>query len=110
MACESNKCGVWECSEDEVPHEYNDANFTAPLRICSQNVNKSLSLNEQHVLRGRENESDWMHNEEYDEGSVYVNLLENAEAFTMYNGSQIWKAIYEENCFNRGKDAKCSEQ
>ncbi len=50
-----------------------------------------------------------MHNEENDEGALYVNLLENSEAFTMYNGSKIWRAIYEENCFNRGKDATCSE-
>jgi len=51
-----------------------------------------------------------MHNMEYDEGSVYINLLENAEAYTAFNGTHIWKAIYEENCFNRGLDATCSEQ
>lgn len=106
MLCESNKCGVWECKDEEVPHEWEDKNFAVPLKICSQNVNKSLSTKEVSILKGEaSNVTDWMHNEEYDEGSVYVNLLENSEAFTMYNGSKIWKAIYEENCFNRGKDA-----
>jgi len=101
MLCESNKCGVWECNENEVPYEWEDKNFSIPLKICSHDVNKSLTLHETSLLNKEQNEtSDWMHNEEYDEGSVYVNLLENSEAFTMYNGSKIWKAIYEENCFN----------
>ena len=74
-------------------------------------MNKSLSNKEVSILKGEDsNDTDWMHNEEYDEGSVYVNLNENSEAFTMYNGSKIWKAIYEENCFNRGKEAWCKEE
>jgi len=69
-------------------------------------VNKSLSNKEVSILKGEDsNDTDWMHKEDDDEGSVYVNLNENSEAFTMYNGSKIWKAIYEENCFNRGKEA-----
>ena len=34
---------------------------------------------------------------------VYVDLVENPEAFTGYAGPsahQVWKAIYEENCFH----------
>ncbi|ODV94930.1 hypothetical protein PACTADRAFT_43436 [Pachysolen tannophilus NRRL Y-2460] len=37
-----------------------------------------------------------------DEDCVYVNLVDNPERFTGYGGEQsfqIWKAIYEENCF-----------
>ncbi|KAI8072419.1 hypothetical protein BC940DRAFT_330577 [Gongronella butleri] len=35
--------------------------------------------------------------------TVYVNLLDNPERFTGYSGdsaTKVWKAIYEENCFN----------
>ena len=110
LLCESNKCGVWECDEKEIPHEWEDKNFSIPLKICSSDVNKSLSVSDARIITGDMNETDWMHNEEYDEGSVYINLNENSEAYTMYNGSKIWRAIYEENCFNRGKDAKCSEE
>ncbi|CAG8678206.1 15663_t:CDS:2, partial [Dentiscutata heterogama] len=41
--------------------------------------------------------------DEADVESVFVNLLENPERFTGYAGSsagRVWKAIYEENCFN----------
>ena len=49
-------------------------------------------------------------NEELDKDSLYINLLENSEAFTMYNGSHICKAIYEENCFNLSEEPICTEQ
>jgi hypothetical protein len=29
---------------------------------------------------------------------IYIKLEENRESYTAYNGSKIWKAIYEENC------------
>ena len=58
------------------------------------------------VKNGAILQSDWMQNEETKANSMFVNLLENSEAYTMYNGSHIWKAIYEENCF--GEDA-CTE-
>ncbi|KAL1925149.1 uncharacterized protein VTP21DRAFT_32 [Calcarisporiella thermophila] len=41
--------------------------------------------------------------DEADQEGAYVNLLENPERFTGYNGEpsvRVWRAIYEENCFN----------
>jgi len=38
--------------------------------------------------------------EEEDQG-VYVNLKENQEAWTGYQGQKIWSVIYGENCFNQ---------
>lgn len=29
---------------------------------------------------------------------IYVKLAENRESYTAYNGSNVWNAIYEENC------------
>lgn len=37
------------------------------------------------------------------ESGVYVDLIENPEAFTGYSGApahRVWEAIYQENCFN----------
>lgn len=51
-----------------------------------------------------------MINEEYDTESLYINLLENSEAFTMYNGSHIWNAIYRENCFSDSEQPVCTEK
>ena len=31
----------------------------------------------------------------------YVDLLENPEQYTGYNGTRLWDAIYQENCFSR---------
>jgi hypothetical protein len=111
MICDSNKCGVWECDQDEVPLIYEDKNMTNAFKICSDSpLNTSLSSKEKAILDINSSESDWMHNMEYDQVSVYVNLIENSEGYTAFNGSHVWKAIYEENCFNSGKDATCSEE
>lgn len=37
-------------------------------------------------------------------GSEYVNLQLNPERWTGYNGSHVWSAIYEENCFKELED------
>jgi len=29
---------------------------------------------------------------------VYVNMNDNKESFTAYNGSQVWNALYSDNC------------
>jgi len=46
--------------------------------------------------------------------SIYVNLAENKESFTAYEGSSIWKVIYDENCqvttTQLANQGECSEQ
>eukprot|EP01125_Pyxidicula_operculata_P001058 TRINITY_DN1093_c2_g1_i1.p1 TRINITY_DN1093_c2_g1~~TRINITY_DN1093_c2_g1_i1.p1 ORF type:complete len:1151 (-),score=306.48 TRINITY_DN1093_c2_g1_i1:55-3507(-) len=46
------------------------------------------------------------------EGSKPINLQKNPERWTGYNGSKIWGAIYEENCFSRAGDIEhmCYEE
>ena len=29
---------------------------------------------------------------------IFVNMHENRESYTAYNGSHVWDAIYQENC------------
>ncbi|ODV83424.1 hypothetical protein CANARDRAFT_203209 [[Candida] arabinofermentans NRRL YB-2248] len=55
---------------------------------------------------------DYCELDEANEDSVYVNLVDNPERFTGYGGDQsfqIWKSIYNENCFNLGSD-QCIEK
>jgi hypothetical protein len=45
------------------------------------------------------------------DASDFLNLKLNPERWTGYNGSHIWKAIYEENCFSHsGKEDMCYEE
>ena len=50
--------------------------------------------------------------EQEEEHSSYVNLRLNPERWTGYNGSHVWKAIYEENCLKGEKkeDGLCYEE
>lgn len=44
-------------------------------------------------------DKEWCINEADDEENcIYVNLNENREQYTAFNGTPVWKAIYEENC------------
>ena len=45
-------------------------------------------------------------------GENYINLRLNPERWTGYNGSHVWKAIYEENCLKGAKkeDGLCYEE
>ena len=51
---------------------------------------------------------------ENEEDYIIVNLQENTEAYTAYEGGPIWQAIYNENCNYPGNlvgsDQTCSEQ
>ena len=51
------------------------------------------------------------------EESMYYDLIRNPERYTGYDGSTIWKAIYDENCFARRQenfftnpDRRCYEE
>merc|ERR1712168_1295070 len=39
-----------------------------------------------------------------DNGVEYVDLFENPEQYTGYNGTRLWDAIYHENCFGRQRE------
>lgn len=46
-------------------------------------------------------------------GADYVNLQRNPERYTGYNGSHVWTAIYQENCFQRSggeEEGLCYEE
>jgi len=52
--------------------------------------------------------NEWMKIEEKDEEAIFVNLM-SKHAWTFYNGSHIWDAIYQENCLSLAKKHQCKE-
>ena len=42
---------------------------------------------------------------DFTKDSDYVDLTENPEQYTGYNGTRLWDAIYQENCFSRQLEA-----
>ena len=44
------------------------------------------------------------------DGMKVVNLMQNPERNTGYNGTHIWRAIYEENCIDDMDDSMCYEE
>ncbi|CDW82655.1 endoplasmic oxidoreductin-1 [Stylonychia lemnae] len=87
--CNSNKCAICECTENEIPsfwksHQQKTEIFDHRLSSTSKDC----------PTTGDE----WCAEEEHDPKSVYVNLEKNKESYTAYEGMQIWKAIYQENC------------
>lgn len=88
--CNSNKCAICTCSENEIPQFWKAQQSLQPL-----------SFN--HFIQSYQKEcpdtlEEWCANEEEDRDAVYVNLEINVESYTAYQGKDIWKAIYYENC------------
>lgn len=50
-----------------------------------------------------------MEDEANDKGE-YFDIHTNIESFTNYNGSYIWKMIYEDNCFSQPYEHMCAEE
>jgi ERO1-like protein alpha len=98
-------CNVCECDENEIP---------LPWKVSSTDKVSSVRSN-QFSQRWDEDDDDeeskekhdldllpWIWSDPLEEQCMsYVNLLDNPETNTGYSegASNIWKAIYEENCF-----------
>ena len=95
-----------------------------PLRV--KKIKRRLSSTRRIVQRNQTSPKFWLDictapenkdtrkkiEEEEEEHSSYVNLRLNPERWTGYNGSHVWKAIYEENCLKGEKkeDGLCYEE
>lgn len=90
--CNSNKCAICECSENEIP-----VFWKQHLQTRDEGVfNHVLSSTTKECPRFA---NDWCHeSDEYDPKAIYVNLEKNKESYTAYDGMEVWRAIYKENC------------
>jgi len=102
--CGSEGCGVCECDENEIP---------LPWRIEDTTSDKvDLSPPPPGFTRWKDKKEDmWVISQEGPDSDMsYVDLSKTPEAFTGYDGSSIWSAIYNENCFTRPVDQMCLEE
>ncbi len=106
--CKTNKCAICECSDNEIPafwkkHEVSSSPEMFNHALASTTKDCPQSLDE------------WCQEDEFDPKAIYVNLEKNKESYTAYDGMQIWKAIYQENCMleklqNLDVKNTCSEE
>ncbi|CAI2370118.1 unnamed protein product [Moneuplotes crassus] len=103
--CITNKCVVDECEAGEVPNEF---------KMCNQtfDVERNLQISEMSMINSfipNTQIDEWMKIEEKDDKAVFVNLVKNGHAWTFFNGSHIWDAIYNENCMSLLELDQCTE-
>ncbi|CAI2362017.1 unnamed protein product [Moneuplotes crassus] len=102
--CITNKCTVDECETKEVPQQF---------KMCNQtfDVEKDLEESEMTMINSflpNMLEDEWMRIEENDQEAIFVNILNNGHAWTFFNGSHIWDAIYTSSCNNTPNSNKNS--
>jgi hypothetical protein len=113
--CGNNKCAVCECSDSEIPlfwkeqksHDHQVVHDDEKIHSAA-----NIGLLTDTFFFGKakpdltcpQNDKEWCIEEKESEyrlneaDYIIVNLMENIESFTAYEGAPIWKAIYEENC------------
>jgi ERO1-like protein alpha len=88
-------CGICVCDEQDIPINWKKEDKKAQSR-------GKLSPSHTDLFQERRDtpkSGDWGLGEEDSPTSVYVDLIKNVEAYTGYQGQNIWNAIYKENCF-----------
>ena len=104
-SCMSNKCSVGECANEEVPDAWRQCD-------TKYDVERTLNSSEQTMIDNfmfSPGVTEWMKIEEQDKNAVFVNLANNAESFTYFDGKHIWDAIYRENCMSLSLQNNCKE-
>ena len=109
--CKSRSCGVQSCTPDEIPPGLKPS-------ACSEDKNPEEHNNQVDSTLSDDVRADLQSWKDYDDSQgtfcqidpdencpdcEYVDLTRNPERFTGYSGDtahRIWRAIYEENCFN----------
>ena len=92
-------CGICECPLEDVP----------PM-IQSRDVNRTLTDDFRRF--SDRDDSQWIEWDHQTDKLSYVNLELNPERYTGYQGTtarEIWKIIYEENCFGPSEQS-CVEE
>mmetsp|Transcript_17641 Transcript_17641/g.29800 ORF Transcript_17641/g.29800 Transcript_17641/m.29800 type:complete len:145 (+) Transcript_17641:286-720(+) len=104
--CNSQKCAVCECDQASVPLFWKEQKSQDEQEMLQSSYDHRLGFNsafEKLPLKpmGKRQRDDWCEGDEVnarEEDFIFVNMKENKESYTAYNGSQIWNAIYAENC------------
>ncbi|KAG0226254.1 hypothetical protein BGW42_003790 [Actinomortierella wolfii] len=107
--CMNRDCSVETMSEEHVPEKWRSSTL-GKVSMAPNPLLKSQLVPPKKQIKDQDFciiESDT------DDEAVYVDLGENPERFTGYSGpsaNMVWKAIYEENCFDVSKEMTASCQ
>lgn len=105
--CSFSTCSICQCEEKEIPLPWKQDSI-------KDTVLKDVKTEFFNTLVNKYNYSstEWLVENEIDnKNGIYVNLLNNPETWTGYQGQKIWEAIYRENCFTGGTfDDLCMEE
>ena len=94
--CKNPKsCGVCVCEDKDIPKHWLDQDKRNNERGKIQTSTKDFYAEKLETKKL----DDWGLGEEASQKAVYVDLMKNVEAYTGYQGQNIWLAIYRENCF-----------
>lgn len=103
--CKNPKsCGICVCEDKDIPASWKDQDKLRLERGRISSNQKDFYEEQQEESR---QDADWGLGEESSPKAVYVDLVKNVEAFTGYQGQNIWLAIYKDNCF---KGPGCLEE
>ena len=106
MSWFSDKWVVSELDKDAINPEWVKGDIKYPIMDKRHMKNKNHST----ALFADSKQSNfnisWMDQEDSNSDAEFLDLVENHEAHTMYNGSNIWNMIYQENMI----DVKIDQQ
>jgi ERO1-like protein beta len=116
--CAIRQCSVCECDESEIPQCWKEEEDRSNIdRVAEAGIDEQdpscfslskvdpTSISTTNVIKttlhqNEDDESLWSVIDTASPDLKYVNLLDNPEGYTGYNGPKIWNAIYAENCFH----------
>lgn len=96
--CASRDCVIQAVDESKIPEKWRTSTL-GQVEQAAESITKALP-------GCYYRDSDYCYQDDLSDGGEFIDLLENPERFTGYSGPSargIWKAIYEENCFNQYK-------
>lgn len=120
--CAMRDCSVCECADHEVPQLWKDTELkdwaTCPTESATDAaiVRRVDDRTKERLLniRGwRGFNNPWVAVDASDVDYLYINLQQNAERYTGYQGeaaARIWDAIYQQSCFTNRQDDNCTER
>lgn len=108
LLCSSseNACNVCKCDKQSIPRAFQTSYDMSNIEIPSDSIFQSVP----HPLNA-DSWGAWLGIEAEDDGAgEYVDLLQNPEGNTGYSGpgaSNVWRAIFQENCLPFEKKEDC---
>lgn len=92
---DKNTCGICPCEDDQIPEAWKNED------LLKKEKNTQVDLKWRKFVEPAIKKTDWILGEDDEENGVYVDLTQNDESYTGYQGANIWEIIYKENCFNK---------